>query len=355
MLLRHDSLRRLSDSVGLGGSNLGRDPWVPCQQAYLEAIESYYATRTLQTMERGFRTIHRAFLELKKDGRVSTTNPRKLTRDDIAAFMEWMRMRKTRYGIGLAHATQANYMDYINGFLRFQNNGVINQMRSLHYVRFPQKVSAEVRVLAESRVEEIRSKLRTMPGYEGAVARFMVAMYAYSGLRRSELRRARFEDLNIGTWTIVVAHPKGESSWAVAAPARILQPARETVVDFLKKRSQYLADAGIESCEALVPKITDGVADYWTDGMWGKVKARAERWSGIRFRIQTLRATFGQMCIDWGGRPDAVSRALRHKTTRTTELYYARIRPDHAFRLLDQAYDSAHREKRSGREVLTTD
>lgn len=296
-------------------------------------------------MERGFRTIHKAFLELKKEGRASTTNPRKVTRDDIAAFMEWMRTRKTRTGTSLAHATQANYMDYLNGFLRFENNGAIDKMRSLHYVRFPQKVSAEVRVLPESLVEEIRARLGTMPGYEGAVARFMVAMYAYSGLRRSELRRARLDDLSTDSWTIVVAHPKGESSWAVAAPARILHPARGTVVEFLEKRSQCLADAGIESCEALVPKITNGFAEYWTDGMWGKIKAKAEKWSGIKFRMQTLRATFGQMCIDWGGRPDAVSRALRHKTTRTTELYYARIRTDHAFRLLDEAYDSAHRKR----------
>jgi integrase len=299
-------------------------------------------------MERGFRTIHRALAELKRQGKVSTTNPRKLTRDDIAAFMEWMGTRRTRNGSILAHATQANYIDYLSGLLQFANNGVIDKMKSLHYVRFPQKVSGEVRVLSESRVEEIRSRLRKMPGYEGAMARFMVAMYAYSGLRRSELRRARLEDLDLLSWTIVVAHPKGELSWAVSAPARILEPARKTVLEFLKKRDEYLAAAGIESCDALVPKITDGVAEYWSDGMWGKLKAKAERWSGIKFRIQTLRATFGQMCIDWGGRPDAVSRALRHKTTRTTELYYARIRPDHAFRLLDQAYNSAHDKKRAG-------
>jgi len=325
---------------------MGQDPWIPCQRAYLDAIRSYYAPKTLQTMERGFRTIHKAFVEMRAQGKAATTDPKTLSRDDIAAFMDWMRCRRTRNGMSLAHATQANYMDYLNGLLRFENNGVIDQMRKLHYVRFPQKVSAEIRVLPESRVEEIRSKLKTMPGYEGAVARFMVAMYAYSGLRRSELRRARLEDLRVDTWTIIVAHPKGESSWAVATPARILPPARKTVVEFLRERDHHLADLSIESCEALVPKVTEGIADYWTDGMWGKVKAKAERWSGIRFRIQTLRATFGQMLIDWGGRPDAVSRALRHKTTRTTELYYARIRPDHAFRLLDEAYDSAHPEKR---------
>jgi len=330
---------------------LSRDAWIPRQQAYFEAIKVYYAPRTLHSMERGFRTIHSAFIELKKAGKVRTTNPQTLTKDDIAAFMEWMRTRKTRSGLSLAHSTQANYMDYLNGFLRFESNGVIDQMRKLHYVRFPQKVQGEVRVLSESRVEELRTKLRYMPGYEGAVARFMVAMYAYSGLRRSELRLARLEDLHLDTWTILVAHPKGESSWAAAAPAQILPPARDAVAEFLRERKRHLRAAGVTTCEALVPKISDGAAGYWTDGMWGKVKAAAVSWSGIRFRIQALRATFGQMCIDWGGRPDAVSRALRHKTTRTTEIYYARIRSDHAFRLLEQAYESTHGKRGRGRNA----
>ena len=314
-------------------------------------MRSYYSPRTLEVMERGFRSIHGAFLELRRAGKVGTTNPRRLTEADIAAFLEWMRRRKTRLGTGLACGTQTNYIEYLNGFLRFENNGVIDQMRKMRIVRFPKKVPPEVRVMSEARVEELRSQLGSMPGYHGAMARFMVAVYAYSGLRRSELRLARLEDLSVDTWTIVVTHPKGEGSWAVAAPARILRPARVTVVEFLEMRRRCLAENGVESCEALVPKITEGAAEYWTDGMWGKVKKDAERWTGIRFRIQTLRATFGQMCIDWGGRPDAVSRALRHKTTRTTEIYYARIRADHAFRILDEAYDSAHRGKMSEQKV----
>jgi len=330
---------------------MGRDPWIRLQQTYLGAMRSYYSPRTLEVMERGFRSIRGAFLELRREGKVGTTDPRKLTEADIAAFLEWMRGRKTRLGTGLAYGTQVNYIDYLNGFLRFENNGIIDQMRKLRFVRFPKKVPPEVKVMSESRVEELRSRLRDMPGYHGAMARFMVAMYAYSGLRRSELRLARLEDLSVDTWTIVVTHPKGEGRWAVAAPARILRPARETVIEFLETRQRYLAEHGVESCEALIPKITEGAAEYWTDGMWGKVKNDAERWTGIRFRIQTLRATFGQMCIDWGGRPDAVSRALRHKTMRTTEIYYARIRADHAFRILDEAYDSAHRGKGSAQKA----
>jgi hypothetical protein len=46
--------------------------------------------------------------------------------------MEWMRTRKTRYGIGLAHSTQCNCVNHLNGFLRFENNEVIDQMKKPH-------------------------------------------------------------------------------------------------------------------------------------------------------------------------------------------------------------------------------
>jgi len=35
---------------------------------------------------------------------------------------------------------------------------------------------------------------------------------------------------------------------------------------------------------------------------------------------------------------EAVSRALGHRTTRTTELYYGRIRPQSSFAEFDQAF-----------------
>jgi integrase len=77
----------------------------------------------------------------------------------------------------------------------------------------------------------------------------------------------------------------------------------------------------------------------------GTVRANAERWTGIRFRIQTLRATFGQMCKDRGASIEAVSRALRHSTTVTTERYYARIRPEDAFREIEDAFNRPRRAR----------
>ncbi len=179
-----------------------------------------------------------------------------------------------------------------------------------------------------------------MPGWFGSVARFMVAMIGYSGLRRSELRRARITDLDTESWLIVVVHPKGEKSWASEGVARILEPAREAVLGFLEEREQYLKEHGFDGHEALAPYVSrDGSVGYFTDGMWGKLKDDAQRHAGMPFKMQQLRASFAQMCKDKGAPIEAVSRALRHRTTKTTEIYYARIRPEDAFRLLDEAFD----------------
>lgn len=89
----------------------------------------------------------------------------------------------------------------------------------------------------------------------------------------------------------------------------------------------------------------DGAVGYFTDGMWGSVKDDAQRHAGMPFKLQQLRASFAQMCKDQGASIEAVSRALRHRTTKITEIYYARIRPEDAFRELEDAFDRSRRAR----------
>lgn len=321
---------------------MGRYPWSTCTQAYLEAVKQYYSPSTLRTMRRGLHMIGKAFDDLKKAGRATTTNPKNLTRPDIEALLGWMRERPTRDGEGLKPATQANYIGYLQNLLRWVGNPVMDTMKSLHHVRFPQKVSGEVRVLSEDELRAILAGLENMPGWDGSVARFATTMYAYSGLRRSELRLARLKDLDTEKWTILVAHPKGEMKWASAGTATILPPAHEAVLKYLAERREYLDENKVSEAEPLIPVVyMGGRVRYWTDGVWGRVKMDAANWAGIPFRYQELRATFAQMCKDRGASIEAVSRALRHRTTRTTELYYARIRSDHAFRELQKVFSKS--------------
>lgn len=101
-----------------------------------------------------------------------------------------------------------------------------------------------------------------------------------------------------------------------------------------------MATTSITECEVIVLHITrTGAISYCTDGMWGKVKADV-RMAWNRFPYTEFRAAFAQMCKDRGAKMESVSRALRHMTSRTTELYYARIRAEYAFRELENAFSN---------------
>ena len=319
--------------------SMGRYPWKSCTIAYLDAVKPYYGERTLKTVERGLKIIGEAFGELHKAGRASTTNPKSMTGKDVEALLDWMKKRKTNRGIGLKGATQSNYIGYLTNLLRWVDNPVTDRMKMAQHVHFPQKVSPEIKVLSEVTARQLVDSLETMPGWEGRLARTMISVYLSSGLRCSELRRARLQDVNTETWQILVVHPKGINRWATESVAPILPPGRQPLLDFLTERRKYLEERGFTECEPLFPFVSvGGKLGYWSEGMWGQVKAKAQKHSGISFNIRQLRATFGQICKDRGASIESVSRALRHRTTKTTELYYTRIRTDHAFRDLENAF-----------------
>ena len=68
-----------------------------------------------------------------------------------------------------------------------------------------------------------------------------------------------------------------------------------------------------------------------------KLKKKIERASEVKFKIKTFRATLGPLAKDNGASIEAVSRAMRHRSTKTTEKYYARVRPDKALHEVREA------------------
>lgn len=108
---------------------------------------------------------------------------------------------------------------------------------------------------------------------------------------------------------------------------------RQAALDFLVERETYLQG---RSCDALIPyHRIGGDIGPWSGAMLRMLKAEIEEKSGVRFHLKTFRATFAQMAKDAGVSIEAVGRAMRHKTTKTTERFYARIRADDAFREFD--------------------
>jgi len=103
--------------------------------------------------------------------------------------------------------------------------------------------------------------------------------------------------------------------------------------EYLVQRSEVLKEAGVPYDEALFPFVSKGKRKvcYWSQPMWGKLKAHIELASGTRFRWKDFRPTLAQSCKDAGAPIEAISKVLRHSSSKTTERYYARIRPESAF------------------------
>lgn len=158
----------------------------------------------------------------------------------------------------------------------------------------------------------------------------LAAFCPETGLSPKEVRLQEIECVDLPNRLVLVGHPNGEGKYATphAEYAPIGESAVQPFRDFLAEREAFLSG---ETHPALIPfRHADGTLDYWSAAMLGKVKGKLEKASGVKFQIRTFRATFGQRALDNGAGTESVARSMRHRGTKTTEKYYARVRPDKA-------------------------
>lgn len=311
---------------------MARTSFLQAVSAYLDAMKPYYQASTIERYGRDLRTAHR---DLKALG--IAKGPTAISEADIEALLYRWRTRPSRFGGTMGPSSQEKLLVVLDGFLQWCGNPAISNLRKKRHVRLPRAVAPPIRVLNGEDLERLLRCADGIEGWPGTVARFLMAFLPATGLRPKEIRLAQSRDLELDKGRILVSHPKGEGSWAAPDFAPILAFAREAVADFLVERIAYLEG---RECEWLIPyRRVSGEIGPWSAAMLRKLKAEIQERSGVSFKgLKTFRATFAQRAIDAGARTDAVSRAMRHASTKTTEAYYARIRADHAFAEIERAF-----------------
>jgi len=310
-----------------GGRSMGRYPFLVMVNKYLEERKPFIAKSTWTERSRKLKMLARTFTQFKEQGKIASQNPKKLTKRDIGVFIESMKSKR------LDEETQRTYLSRLGSVLTWCGNPVIDQLRSEG--QLPKVPRKELRSLSEIELEKIIRAAGKIPGWTGEVARFLVRMYPYTGLRPSELRLAEIDDIDISNdnWTIWVRHPKGENSYGTKRTVPILPPAEEAILRFLEKRREYLRAIEKSDARPLIPTMKRGSADFYSVNSFQKIKRRIEELSGIRFKLKDFRTTFAQQIIDQ--KPSLlshVSKALGHSSTSTTEKHYARVRDDSMIR-----------------------
>jgi integrase len=333
--VRHRGRPRKTVGRKRRGKSLGRYPFLAAAKRYLERRIGLISEGTVKQLERRYRLFQRVFDRLKKEGKVSTTDPSILAREDIQAYVKWMQNES------LDQRTQAQYMSALSQLCLSCGNTVLQRIRD-EGERLPTATPKDIVSLEESDLKTLRTAAGGMEGWNGDVVGFLVSFYPYTGLRPSELRLANIEDLDVKSWTLYVAHPKGEGKYAKKRTVVILPPAREPTLVFLAKRRKRLEENGLAvfvESGPLVPSIREGGVKHYSASAFRVMKHRLEDVTGLSFRLKDFRPTFTQMTLDKDPTLlSDVSKQLGHATSRTTELHYGRIRDRTAFRRLEEAW-----------------
>lgn len=325
---------------------MGRFPFLTYLNQFHESTKPFYAPTTSRDMRTKLRQVHAIFQELKARGLVNTTNPHAFGEREIGAFMVYMTGRDGIRVRPLAPKSQSLYLKYLSVFLSHIGNGIIGQMRSKRQIRIPNGASGPQPSPDEDEVELIMAKLLEAAASGGLpeVSVLGITLFcAYSGVRLKEIRLATKGDFSPTHMELTVFHVKGEGSWGAPRKAQVIPPGRFAIQDFLDLRDRELAQRGVKDSKdaLLVPYFNrHGRMMPWPDPSLNKAKSKLEERLGIRYDFRMLRRAFGQNALDRGARLDAVSVALGHANSITTERYYARLKTRDAFVELERVWNA---------------
>jgi integrase len=313
-------------------TSTGRFPLLTVARKYLMRRVGILAESTIEEQDRKFRYLDKVFRELKADQRVLTADPKRMSREDIQAFLVWLNEKDLDPGY------RSKLIGLLDKVMTFVGNPIIKQMKA-EGEHLPTAVPKDLTSLDEADVRRLLGGADRMKGWTGEVARMLTAFLLATGLRPSELRQADLDDLDVRNWTFRVRHPKGRNRYAKQRQIVVLPQGRATTLLFLEARREYLWAHRLQNAAPLIPCVSDGQARYYSSNWFRVVKAKIEREAGVEFKLRDFRPTFTQMCLDRDPTLlSDVSKQLGHSTTRTTEMHYGRIRDRAAFLRLERAF-----------------
>jgi hypothetical protein len=103
------------------GRSLGRYPFLTWANMYLSKRAETYAEITRKAMDRRFRQMDRDLRMLVESGRVITSNPEKMSAEDVLGYVASLKSKK------LAEKTMCHRVSSLNQLLNYAKNPAVQQ------------------------------------------------------------------------------------------------------------------------------------------------------------------------------------------------------------------------------------
>jgi len=292
----------------------------------LEKANEYMSVRnrlsqsSKEALNRRYKKIAENVRDLCAQGRMTTTSPANFTVDDFVAFVKY------RQSLNKSASDLNHYISAMNQLMLFCGNGHGEEALRRNPDLRPQTSSPRKNPLPESVYDSILGKYEEIDknDFHWVRAYALVLMYIGTGCRNKELRLAEIGDLDTDSWTLRIRHPKGETSYAGERLVLIPEELRPIVKNYLEIRWIWLRLHKVQDSGALFFAL-DSDHGFLSGNSVRRIKDKVASAIGFSFELRDCRRTYGQRYLDHGADIQSVSKSMGHKTTRTTELYYARI------------------------------
>lgn len=140
-----------------------------------------------------------------------------------------------------------------------------------------------------------------------------IGTFAFTGIRKSELRNLELVDIELPKRLIAIRAGKGAKDRIVAIPPQLAS----ILSDYLSERSRFVADRPSDSPFLFLGKKGGRLSDKTLRRMVD----RARRISGVYFTPHLLRHTFATLMLEGGCDLFSLSRLMGHADIKTTAIY----------------------------------
>lgn len=311
---------------------MSRYPFRECVNEVMRQYTGNRAQSTLEIMGRRYNRMGKDLNLLRSEGRISTTSPKHLTVEDIAAYHEFLRTRLVNGGHVCNDSIKKDFID-LDKLCSYYGNRCIDDYRARCPSLSSRKSSQRLPVMSEKDLDRVLEIASEVPDgdFWGLRAFALFALYAGAGLRTVEMVHAKAENIIVedGCATIFLDHVKGNDTYGEPRTVFIIPKFVPAIERYLRIRRQYLDLCGAE-CEYVF--FSHKRFEILTDKSIRQIRGNVEKACGMRFDGRMCRRTYGQYLKDKGVSIENVSVNMGHSSTKTTERYYARQRSERAIR-----------------------
>jgi integrase len=275
--------------------------------------------------------MEREFNFLLAEEKITTTNPKTLTVDDVKEYHLFLKNKTKPDGSSLDNISiDKDFID-LEKLCGFYGNLCVQQFRLMCPALRMRKRKKRLPTISIGNLNLIWSRSDTVPSSDMRLLRAyaLVSLYIGAGLRTIEIVHSKVSNFTFTEDGAVIYLDvvKGEDSYGEHREVPIIPEFLPIIKRYLTVRKSLLDSQSATSDYIFFSLDTFEILTDKTIRQIGRI---AENDLGLTFDGRMCRRIYGQYLKDMGVPIETISVDMGHSTTKTTETYYARQRGNKA-------------------------